>query len=41
MAALLSWSPRQLKGCHLGTVDSSQLTLIDSSRLLLPPGGPT
>lgn len=25
MAALLSWSPRKLKGCHLGTVDSSQL----------------
>lgn len=41
IAALLSWGPRELKGCHPGTVDSSQLTLIHSSRLLLPPAGLT
>ena len=38
---LPSWGIPELKGCHLGTVDSSQLAVSSSSRSLLPPGGLT
>lgn len=38
---LPSWGTPELTGCHLGTVDSSQLAVSSRSRSLLPPGGLT